>query len=378
MSEEKEIDIERYEQFLENNSIYLEGLKQSKRTGLLFVFNRKMKKLYENYLNAANTEEKLEACSAAIDEYENSFFVRSQTWMEGFVEDIRLFLKRFGRNNVIDNSPKGGKDYYSVVVIVKNAARYMREYILFYEATGADRIYIYDNESTDNLKDVLEPFIKSGLVVYRYWPGKVAQTAAYRDAVRRTKKKTKWLAIVDDDEFLFSPKGQMPEQLKNFEEYPGIGVNWVVFGPNGHDRRPEGLIMDNYTSTIAFQDEGINCHIKSIVQPEWVYTVNQVHSPIYKGSKFAVNEKGEIIGNKYAHVIRAGKAFTYRNNREIFRINHYITKSLEELREKCRRGFGDGAPKGDFNRLLLPFKGPQIYDYSIKPYADIVRKKVRE
>lgn len=100
MCKEKEIDFDRYEQFLENNSIYLEGLKHSKRAGLLFVFNRKMKKLYENYLNAANTEEKLDACSAAIDAYENSFFVRSQTWMECFAEDIRLFLKRVGRNKV--------------------------------------------------------------------------------------------------------------------------------------------------------------------------------------------------------------------------------------------------------------------------------------
>ena len=35
---------------------------------------------------------------------------------------------------------------------------------------------------------------------------------------------------------------------------------------------------------------------------------------------------------------RSTRAFSLKNNREIFRINHYCTKSLEDLRAKCAKG----------------------------------------
>ena len=193
--------------------------------------------------------------------------------------------------------------------------------MLFYKATGADRIYLYDNDSTDNLMNVIEPFIKEGFVVYQKWPGKVVQQAAYRDAIRRTRTRTKWLAIVDSDEYLFSPCGNMKDQLKAYEAYPGIGVNWRMFGPNGHDKRPNGLIMDNYTTTIANADELVNRHIKSIVQPKMVFTTYHTHYVIYKRHKYAVDEDKNLIDNTNAFYANAGKAFTSHNHSDTFRIN---------------------------------------------------------
>ena len=264
-----------------------------------------------------------------------------------------------------------------MAVIVKNEARYIREFILFYKATGADRIYIYDNDSSDNLIEEITPFLETGFVVYRYLHGPVVQTFAYRDAVRRTKRRTKWLALVDADEFLFSLKGTMPEQLKAYEKYPGVGVNWVVFGPSGHETRPEGLVMDNYTETFADNND-INLHIKSVVQPAEVFCVRHTHYALYNGRKYAVNEKGEVIDNYCALVGGAGKAFTECNNRDVFRINHYFTRSLEDLKEKCSRGFADGADKKSFDEAKKSFEVPMTEDYSIMPYADIVREEYND
>ena len=369
---------DRTEVFLENNSKYLEYIRRSKRNGYFaFLTSPRLRSLYSDYLKAETDEEKLDKCTKVLNEYDNCLLSRLRIKVNNVYDNIRILKKQIGRRSTIDRSDKKVKDYYSVLVMVKNEARYIREFVLFYQATGADRIYIYDNESTDNLLEELEPFISSGLVVYRYWPGKAVQTEGYRDAVRRTKKRTKWLAIIDADEFLFSPRGKMPEQLKDYEDYPGVGANWLLFGPNGHDRRPEGLVMDNYTATFANYNHPLNSHIKSIVQPKEVLAIRHPHYPIYKKGRFAVDEKKEIIDNRNALGYHSGRAFTAENRKEIFRINHYHTKSLEELKEKCERGYADGTLKADYEEKLGFYRGEEmVIDLAIRRYSDLIRDKM--
>ena len=358
---------------LENNEQYLALLRCTRKQRLFSLIVPRFQKLYQRYAAASAPEGKNRACAAALDAWESTIVWRSQGLFRCWCEDLWVLRQQAGKRKRIDNADKGRLDYYSVAVIVKNEARNIREFILFYLATGAERIYIYDNESTDGLLEELEPFLKSGLVVYQYWPGHTVQTAAYRDAVRRTRRNTRWLALIDADEFLFSPLGSMPQQLRKYERYPGIGVNWLLYGPNGHDRRPSGLIMDNYTTRVANPESCLNCHIKSIVQPRRVLCIHHVHYAIYKGGQFAVNERGEIIDNYGSFIMKTGRAFTATNHRSVFRINHYVTKSLEDLELKCQRGYPDGSPKTTMEDQLRMFQGEMTEDYAIEPYADLVR-----
>lgn len=359
---------------MRNNSDYLAHIIGLRGASIYFAINRKLSNLYENYENECNTERKAEICVELLNLIQDTVMWKLRIKVRAFKEDVRLFFAQIGKRRTIDYSDKRSKDYYSVAVIVKNEARYLREFILFYQATGADRIYLYDNDSTDGIMKELAPFLETGFVIYRHWPGRTVQTAAYRDAIRRAKKRTKWLALIDIDEFLFSPKGSMPSQLREFEEHPGVGVNWVIFGPNGHDRRPDGLVIENYTSTINDYDADYNCHIKSIVQPGKVFTINSTHYAYYKNGGFAVSETGERIDNSSAHLYAQGRAFTSHNHRNRFRINHYITKSLEDLEAKLFRGYADGAPASTKDKQLRPFQKSNSEDYTIKPYIDVVRE----
>lgn len=356
--------------FLTQNQLYVNRITKSRKCKWIFAFSPRLRKLYKACQEQETPENENEALGALLNAFEESMVFRIGTFLKATSKDLSLFWSQIGKRKTIDCSDKGKMDYYSVAVILKNEARYIREFILFYLATGADRIYLYDNDSTDDLMQEIDPFVKSGEVVYRKWPGQNVQTGAYRDVVRRTRRRTRWLAIIDSDEFLFSPKGPMPEQLKAYEEYPGIGVNWVLFGPNGHDQRPQGLVMDQYTTTPADYNCGMNCHIKSIVQPKEVFSVNHTHFALYKGKKYAVGEDFTPLDNT------TNRAFSRNNHHEIMRINHYMTKSLEDLREKCRRGYADGVSNAVFSHQLNPFEDPLIEDYSIKPYANLVRKKI--
>ena len=50
--------------------------------------------------------------------------------------------------------------YLSLCAIVKNEAPYLPEWIEFYKLVGVEKFYIYDNDSTDNTKEVLKPYIE--------------------------------------------------------------------------------------------------------------------------------------------------------------------------------------------------------------------------
>ena len=363
------INPEMLKRFLNYNRAYVRRLRRSRKNRWIFAVDAKIRRLYAECSKQNSPEQENAALAAVLNHYEEGPFWRAKKWLVCFLDDFSLFIRQFGKRKTIDRSDKNARDYYSLAVIVKNEARYLREYILFYEATGADRIYLYDNDSTDELMNVLDPFLKSGFVIYRKWPGRNVQAGAYRDALRRTRSRTKWLAFIDADEFLFSPKGSMPDQLKAYEKYPGVGANWVVYGPNGHERRPDGLVMDEYTTTLEEINSGFNCHIKSIVQPKQVFLVYHPHFAVYKGKGYAVGEDFVPLDN------RSTRAFSLMNNREIFRINHYNSKSLEDLREKCRKGYPDGSPNAKYDDQVRIVDCPMIEDYSIKPYADYVRER---
>ena len=69
------------------------------------------------------------------------------------------------------------------MAIVKNEAPYLQEWIEYHKLLGVTRFYVYDNESDNNIKEVLKPYVKNRDVIYRKYPGRTIQCFAYNDAV---------------------------------------------------------------------------------------------------------------------------------------------------------------------------------------------------
>ena len=156
--------------------------------------------------------------------------------------------------------------YLSVCAIYRDEAPYIREWIEFHRVVGVERFFLYDNLSKDDHLSVLAPYVESGIVRLHDWPmeGR-AQVPAYEHCVREHGAESRWIAFIDLDEFLFSPTGRpLPEILAEYERWPAVGVNWAVFGPSGHERKPPGLVIENYDRRVA------NTTIKSIADPAHV------------------------------------------------------------------------------------------------------------
>lgn len=276
---------------------------------------------------------------------------------------FRTQLKQY-----FDNYVKKPYVNLSLVSIAKNEGPYIKEWIEFHKLVGVDRFYFYDNESTDNTREILEPYIKDGSVVYTYVKGRCLQNFVYADAVYKYKNQTKWMGVIDLDEYIVPvEKNNIVDFLKDYENYPAVGINWLMFDCNGHKTKPVaegGLITANYTRAMLKSDK-TNTHIKSIFNPREVKKIYNPHYAIYSKCRSAVTENFEKIKD----------ANTKYHSSEKIQINHYFCKSVEEYDKKIARGYADMNKDRDYINEYVNF--PEFtYDYAIQKYVPELKKRM--
>jgi len=278
------------------------------------------------------------------------------------------------------------KYYLSICAIFKDEAPYLDEWLRFHAGVGVEHFYLYDNASSDGFRPVLEPWIAAGKVTLQDWPHRQGQLSAYAHCVAERRLESRWIAFVDLDEFLFgSSVGDLPAVLADFEAFPGVGANWVVFGSGGHLRRPKGLVTRNYLRRASFDlrvafplllrpggfarnmgDYPRFCrHIKSIVDPREVIQVLTPHSFQYRMDRRAVDETGAPIRDGFHQSMSASVSV----NR--LRVNHYWSKSLEELQTKLQRGAAtpSGYYTAEFGLRLESYLNA-LTDRTVLPIVD--------
>jgi hypothetical protein len=252
------------------------------------------------------------------------------------------------------------RKYLSICAIFRNEAEYLKEWIEFHRLVGIEHFFLYNSFSEDAYLQILGDYISQGLVTLKDWPMpfcRGGQKEAYKHCLDHYKEKSQWIAFIDVDEFFFPTKAnKLIEVLKDFEGFPGIVVNWQVYGSSGHVKTPGGLVIENFTMR-ARSTWVRNRRVKSIVDPTKAIRPVGPHFFEYLDDRLAVTENYEPV-----HIIKSRespqklKPFTKRimpkipldpyavNHSSVqrvsvskLRINHYIVKSKEEYLKKIRR-----------------------------------------
>ncbi len=220
------------------------------------------------------------------------------------------------------------KYYLAVCSVVKNEGPYFQEWIEWHKNLGVEKFYIYDNESSDNTKEILTPYIESGLVEYTFWPGKKQQLPVYDDCLNKHRLDARWIAIIDLDEFIVPIKDKtILEFLKRFENFAAIEINWLTYGSGGAKEKQSGTVMERFRHH-SLSNHILNRHVKSIVNPKRVFSMIGAHESA-RLSGYATDSHGNKLQ----------KNFRDREpQHDIIRINHYAVKSYEEFLEKRGRG----------------------------------------
>lgn len=263
------------------------------------------------------------------------------------------------------------------VAIAKNEGLYIREWIAYHRIAGVQKFIIYDNGSTDNMKEVLTPYIESGVVEYVYLPGRAKQLDAYYDALRRYRKRARLMGFFDLDEFVVAVEnGKKIEDtvwdiLKEQKKAAGVAINWYVYGSSGHEHRPSGLVIENYLYRAEDTYENNHC-VKTIANPRLVKAfIFDPHTPTYYYGYHSVTEKGHIV---------EGPWNDYPNNSyERIRVNHYYCKSVDEGKIKFERGLATHEQdiKNDWEKYAK-FDRNDVYDDILVPYVAKIKKMLSE
>ena len=133
-----------------------------------------------------------------------------------------------------------------ICAIIKNEGEYIEEWIKYHLFIGADIIYLYDNDSSDNTYQKLIPYINMGKVKYSQISGHGRQLDAYNNCIRKYRYECKYIGFIDADEFLFkfdynSDLFSIIDEVFSLDQKAGgIAVNWRIFGSSGLLKKPEG------------------------------------------------------------------------------------------------------------------------------------------
>lgn len=221
--------------------------------------------------------------------------------------------------------------YTAVCCIVKDENDYLNEWLRYHQAVGVEHFFIYDNGSKVPVSHTISALGLDEVVTVTEIRGRNKHVTAYQHCLNYYGDTSRWIAFIDTDEFLVpkSTQGDLPAFLKQYEQYGGLGVSWLIFGSNGHVEKPKGSQLESFTkrSETTFL---ANQHIKSVVQPRYVKSAFKSHCFRYKPGFFCVNEHGKKIEESFSE-----------SSIDTIQLNHYYCRSLEEYQQKIQRGISD-------------------------------------
>lgn len=208
----------------------------------------------------------------------------------------------------------------ALVCIAKNEDNYIQEWIDYHLKLGFDDIIIYQNNWrwSGETKNVIKID----------FDGEIQQLVAYNHFIDSNIDNYDWVAFFDVDEFLvLKQHHSIQDFISNYNDFSAIGINWVLFGNNGHKN-----VHDDYSVLRRFtkRQSSVNPHVKCIVKLDHKFRMD-VHSP----------QLSWVDTNKKYNE----GPFNYSGDDSIAQLNHYFCKTEEEFRLKCERGRSDAPLK---------------------------------
>ena len=239
----------------------------------------------------------------------------------------------------------------SIVAIFRDEARYLKEWIDYHLSIGVEHFWLYNDYSKDNWEEVLDEYIKKGIVEVKdtgevlaqyYLAGLMSyekfikansrtygyerQPAANWHGIQNAVGKTKWLAIIDVDEFLLPMREKTIQECLELHfsnagvEADAIFMNWRCFGTS-HVTLPEGASLLRNLTSCSLKGHPFNSTGKTIMKPEKIDTsyLGPHHFELLAQDARYVNGNAQLLEKKDGkYVFEAAPCDRF------LRVNHYV------------------------------------------------------
>ena len=211
----------------------------------------------------------------------------------------------------------------SLCLIFRDEAPYLKEWIEYHSLIGIDHFYLYNNNSTDNFAEVLEPYVRDGKVTLLDWPQNYSQVEAYRHCYNINKAETHWLGFIDTDEFLnLSVKAgnNLKEFFGKYNAYPSLFLFWRMFGTSGiMTENTSALVTERYTSCWPY----LSNHGKSFINNDYAFKTINLHWHI--ATFLGLPLYGVAVNKMFCPYMEVLPPFCWIS--PVAYINHYWSKS---------------------------------------------------
>ncbi|PON95262.1 Glycosyltransferase [Trema orientale] len=194
-----------------------------------------------------------------------------------------------------------------VCTMVRNQARFLKEWVMYHAQIGVQRWFIYDNNSNDELDPVVESLLSSNYNVTRHvWLWIKTQEAGFAHCALRARDACEWVGFIDVDEFIHLPSGLiLPDVIINQTKYntnvAELRTSCHSFGPSRLKRVPRQGVTVGYTCRLAAPERH-----KSIVRPEALNSslINVVHHfHLRDGFEYVNVDRGIMVINHYKYQV---------------------------------------------------------------------------
>ncbi|KAL3751676.1 hypothetical protein ACJRO7_012498 [Eucalyptus globulus] len=235
--------------------------------------------------------------------------------------------------------------------MVWNQAASLREWIMYHAWLGIERWFIYDNNSDDAIKEVIEELDSQNYNVSRQsWPWIKTQEAGFSHCVLRAREECNWVGFFDVDEFFYFPfpsnprrglgipgKDTLRAMVANFSSSSSIiaEIRTVChsFGPSGLTSPPPRGVMVGYTCRLQHPERH-----KSIVRPDALdpTLLNEVHHfRLKEGFRYLNVPESSAVINHYKYQVW-----------ETFRTKFFrrVATYVADWQEDQNKGSKDRAP----------------------------------
>lgn len=227
--------------------------------------------------------------------------------------------------------------YLSVGAIFKNEADSIVEWIKHYLYHGAEHFYLINDNSTDDSVVKIQHFVDAGIVsLYTskepYYLGRQHHLYNHFILPHVQQKDTKWLLMVDLDEYVWSPLSiRMDYVLRSCCATLGqIQLKQHLYGSNGHKTQPASIV-NHFTKR---DPDFISCH-KYFVNTDFEFSNLFIHHAGFTKKEYENDPSVFIIIDP-----------------NYFMLNHYSCQSLEFWEKvKCTRGDGDAYLQRNMDRF---------------------------